>query len=224
MSQTTAEHLVALVRQDRIQPGPDGSVLWRSRAFLPAEPGCYRDEQNATRLCLVEGPAGELFTVVGDLVLQKVGWYKRSALQFVLWIAFATFFLAAGWPRAALPRRQPSLRPQSAFVPQWPGSVARTAAALHFTFIALLAVTLATYSRVGATALLLYETPFMLEVALALPMIAAVLTIAAISGLGAVWRSSGSTSGIRLRFGILAAVLLAFLPFLHSWNLLGFRL
>jgi hypothetical protein len=223
VSQATAEKLVSLVRQDRIQTAADGALMWRSKTFVPAGPQCFQEREALTRLCFVDGPHQMRFAAIGDLVLEKLNWFAARPVQISLWIAFAALFLATGWPRSPLPNQQPSLLPDDAFSPRWPGSLARLAATLHFVFIASLAVVLATNLRTG-TSTLLYEIPAFVLVVLSLPLVAAALTLVAATGLGPVWRSPRSTLGYRLRLTALILALVAFLPFLWSWNLFGFRI
>ena len=224
VSLTTAEKLASLVRQDRIVKAADGGLLWRSQLFAPEGSDCYREQDTHTRLCFVDGSRRGQFAVVGDLVLERLSWYQSRPVQVLLWIAFATLFLAAGWPRATRrPHRQPALQPDDAFSPRWPAFLARTSAALHFVFISSLALFLAIMVRTGSS-VLSYEVPALTSAILCLPMVSAVLTLGALTGLGSFWRSPQSTPGLRFRFVGLLGALVAFLPFLWSWNLLGFHL
>jgi hypothetical protein len=222
VSKASAEKLISLVRQDRIQSAADGSLTWRSKTFDAAGPHCFQERNGETRLCIVDGPDSGRFLAVGDLVLEKLDWYAARPFQTFLWIAFTALFLAAAWPRNPLPARHSALRPDDSFPPHWPGSLARIAASLHFLFIASLAVILATTIRSEST-LLLYEIPPLALVVLTLPLVAAALTLVAVIGLGSVWLSAGrSPLGFRLRLTGLILALVAFLPFLKVWNLLGF--
>ena len=223
VSHATAEKILSLVRQDRIRSAADGALVWRTRTFDPVAPQCFQERQALTRLCLVDGPGPERFAAIGDLVLEKLDWYAARPFQVTLWVAFAALFLAAGWPRASPPIGHLALRPDDFFSPRWPGSLARLAAALHFVFIASLAVFLATTLRTGSTALL-YEVPAFLLLVLSLPLVAAGLTLVAVVGLAPLWRSPRSTRSHRLGVTLLIFALVAFLPFLWSWNLLGFHL
>lgn len=219
----TAEKLVSLVRQDRIRMAADGVLTWRSMIFEPSGPRCFQERQAVTRLCIVEGPDQTRFAAIGDLVLEQLDWYESRPVQVLLWITFTAAFLAAGWPRSPLPKRHSALLPDSSFAPQWPVTLARAAATVHFLFIACLAVVLATELRTGAQHLL-YGVPAFILVILSLPLVAAVLTLIAAAGLGPVWRSSRSSLAYRLRLTVLVLALVTFLPFLWSWNLLGFRI
>jgi CubicO group peptidase (beta-lactamase class C family) len=223
VSRSTAEKLVSLVRQDRIRSTADGSLLWREKIFVPRGSGCFQEQDAPTRLCVVESASPTHHVEVGDLVMEKLGWIAGRPMQVALWVIFATLFLGAGWPRASRPLRQPSLQPEDAFPPRWPFFFAKLAAAIHFTFIASLAVLVATYLRSGST-VLLFEVPPLALAVLSLPLAAGALTVVAATGLVPVWRSARASLFDRLRLTGVVAGLAAFLPFLWSWNLLGFRL
>lgn len=224
VSNGTAEKLISLVRQDRIQNAADGSLTWRSKTFDPAGPDCFLERDGEIRMCTVDGPDPGRFVAVDNLVLEKLDWYAARPFQAFLWIAFTALFLAAAWPRKPLPTPHLALRPDDSFPPRWPGLLARVAASLHFLFIASLAVILATTIR-SESALLLYDIPPLALVVLTLPLVAAALTLVAVIGLGSVWRSAGRSSlGYRLRLTGLILALVAFLPFLKVWNLLGFHI
>ena len=223
VSQATAEKLVSLVRQDRIRGAEDGSLIWRSRVFEPSGSHCFQERRALTRLCVVEGAGSKRYAAIGDLVLQKLAWYEARPFQVTLWVAFTALFLAAAWPRAPLPRPHSALRPDDPFSPRWPRSLARFAAALNFAFIASLAVVLAIALRTGSSTLL-YGIPAYALVVLSLPLVAAALTLIAVAGLVPLWRSPPAGLEHRFRLTLLILALVAFLPFLWSWNLLGFHL
>ena len=164
---------------------------------------------------------GRPFAVIGDLVLEKLAWYEARPIQISLWIAFTAVFLAAGWPRRTLPTRHSALLPDDRFAPRWPLTLARLAAALNFVFLAALAIALATLVRTDSSTLL-FGVPLVVPILLSLPLVAAALTMAAATGLGGVWRARHASLAHRLRVTLLILALVLFLPFLWSWNLLGF--
>ena len=223
VSKSTAEKLVSLVRQDRIRATADRSLLWREKVLVPTDSGCFQEKDAPTRLCVVGGASPIHQVEIGDLVMEKLGWFTGRPTQVALWVAFAALFLGAGWPRASRPLRQPSLQPEDAFPPRWPFFFAKLAAAIQFTFVASLAVLVATHLRTGAT-VLLYEVPPLALAVLSLPLAAAALTVVAATGLVPVWRSPRASLFDRLRLTGVVAGLVAFLPFLWGWNLLGFRI
>lgn len=219
----SAEKLASLVRQDSIRDAENGALRWRSGLFVPTTYPCFQERETLLRLCFVEGGDSTRFAMIGNLIMERISWYESRSVQMTLWVVFAALFLAAGWPRAPLPPRQPSLDPEDAFPPRWPITLARLAAALHFVFIALLAAVVALHSRMDSS-ILLYEVPSYLLAILGVPLLAAALTLISGTGIVSVWRNPRSTWGYRIYFAGLLAALVAFLPFLGSWKLLGFHL
>jgi hypothetical protein len=68
-----------------------------------------------------------------------------------------------------------------------------------------------------------FGVPFAVRLVLCLPLVGAALTLPTMLGMVQAWQKSYWTFGNRLRLTLTVAVLLLFLPFLHGWNLLGFR-
>jgi hypothetical protein len=97
------------------------------------------------------------------------------------------------------------------------------AAAIDLLFIVAASALLAVAVTRGPE-LLVIGAPGVLYAVLSLPLAAMALTVAAIAGLTRVWRHGRWTLRHRLRVSRLLIPLVAFLPFLHFWNLLGFRL
>lgn len=219
----TVAKLLVLVRQDRIRQTDDAGLIWRSHRYRPIAPLAFQQIDGTTRLCFIPDADRLSLAASQNAVLERLPWCAAWPVQAVLWIAFAAIFLAAGWPRAKSPNRPPVLSLSIVRSPRWPLLLVRLAAAFHFSFLAALAMFLAIASRHEGR-LLLYGIPRVTFIVLVLPLVGGVLTLAAFIGLIVVWRSAHWSNGQRLRFALLTAVLLAFLPFLRYWNLLGFHL
>ena len=71
----------------------------------------------------------------------------------------------------------------------------------------------------------LLENPLTgLKVALALPVIAALLTLGALGASVVQWRTGAGTRGARLRYAATVLVAVLFIWSLNQWNLLGWRM
>ena len=219
----SAEKLLSFIRQDRILRLDAGAIGWRSRSFIAVGPTSFQESDGERLLGFVEGPGPVRFAATEYQVFEKLTWYEARPVQMALWTLFAAVFLAAGWPRLSLPHRHLLLEPDDAFSPRWPLSLARFAATVQFVFIVALAILVASGLRSGASPLL-YRIPPVVFAVLSLPLVGAALTLVAIPGLGPVWRSARWTLGRRLRLTFLLLALVVFLPFLWSWNLLGFEI
>lgn len=90
-------------------------------------------------------------------------------------------------------------------------------ALLLFSFIAVMA-TLA-----GKIEVLLGDTPGRLKIALTLPVLAAVLVLAAAWVAVRQWRTGAGSLAMRVRHSGAVLVALVFMAVLHAWNLLGWR-
>lgn len=219
----TVMKLQVLLRQDRIQQTADGKLIWRSRVYRPIAPLAFQQVDGTGRLCFVSS-SGELrFAASDDIVLEKLPWFAARPVQAVLWVGFAAIFLGAGWPRVRSLPRHWTLSTRIMQSCRWPLLLARLAATLHFLFLAAVAVISAIAARRGLD-LVLYGVPTAALGILVLPMVAAVATLGALSGLVLTWRSPDWYGAQRWRLLMLMTALLAFLPFLHYWNLLGFQL
>ena len=219
----TVMKLQVLIQQDRIRRTADDRLIWRSQEYRPIAPLAFQQVDGTKRLCFVSDSGRLRFAASDDVVLERLPWFATRPVQAVLWITFAAIFLAAGWPRGqSMPRRRAlSLRDIRSF--WWPLLLARLAATFHFLFLTAVAVTSAIAARYGVS-LVVYGVPTAPLVLLVLPLVAAFLTLAALTGLVLTWRSPDWYGAQRWRLAMLTAALLAFLPFLHYWNLLGFHL
>lgn len=224
ISQTSIEKLATLIRQDRIVASADGGVVWRSHTFRPAEePLLYREMETGEPLAEVVGETGARYLASPWGLMERVTWLEARPVQLILWVLFAAILLAAStWPAGRVPRYQPNLTPTDSFLPRWPFYCAAMAALFHLVFLVTLTATLAWALGEGARSLA-YGVPFTLRLLLCLPLIGGALTLPAALGVAQAWRRDSWTFGYRLRLTLTVAALILFLPFLHSWNLLGFR-
>ena len=218
----SAEKLLSLVRQDRLIGLYDGSIRWRSRRYLPVGPNEYREEGGGRRIAFLADPQQPTLAATGERVIERLEWHRARPIQASLWVAFATVFLIAGWPRPPLPRKAADLTPSDSFSPRWPVNLARLAATLFFLFIAALAFVLVGALRWN-TPDLLHEVSPVLYAVLTLPLLGTALVPAVVVGVGFAWGSPNWTRGQRWRLTLLALALLLFPPFLWTWNLLGFH-
>jgi len=224
ISQSSIEKLATLIRQDRLVEIPDGDLVWRSRRFRPAEePLLYRDVDSGEPLALVTSDAKTWYIASSWGLMERVSWIDSQPVQLALWILFAAIFLAAAsWRTSRFPQGQAILTPTDAFHPRWPLYCATVAAVFHLIFLITLAATLAWTLGEGAQSLA-FGVPLSIRLVLCLPLVGAALTLPTLVGVARAWQMRSWTFGLRLRLTLTLAFLLLFLPFLHSWNMLGFR-
>ncbi|NIA01603.1 MAG: serine hydrolase [Bacteroidia bacterium] len=222
--QTSIEKLATLIRQDRLLEAPGGDLVWRSHRFSPADqPLLLRDTDSGEPLALVSSTAGTRYLAFSWGLMESVSWFHSRPVQLVLWILFAAIFMAASaWPTGRFPQDQAELIPTDSFRPRWPLYCAGLAALFNLSFLVTLAATLAWALGEGAQSLA-FGVPPIVRLVLCLPLVGAALTVPALLGVARAWQKRSWTFSYRLRLTLTVAVLLLFLPFLHTWNLLGFR-
>ena len=221
---TSLEKLATLIRQDRLVESAAGDLVWRSRTFRPAEePLLYREVDSGEPLALVSGTSKTWYLAFSWGLMEGVSWFDSRPVQLTLWIVFAALFLAASaLPTNRFPARRASLTPPDSFRPRWPLYCASFAALFHLSFLITLAATLAWALGEGAQSLA-FGVPLAPRLVLGLPLIGAALTLPALLGTIRAWLARSWTLGHRLRLTFTVVALLLFLPFLRTWNLLGFH-
>src|SRR5439155_25348947 len=149
------------------------------------------------------GPADHGFLGMAPMmVMDRVSWYELPKLHWVVLGGGALVFLctlgAAG--RRAVRRRLGAARPEDALPWRW---------LLILTALLDVAFLIAAAAVLGASDGLLENPLTGLKVALALPVIAALLTVGAIWAGVRQWRTGAGTRGARLRYAatVLVAVL-----------------
>jgi CubicO group peptidase (beta-lactamase class C family) len=222
--QTSIAKLATLIRQDRLAESPEGDLLWRAHKFRSAEPPLlFRDVDSGEPLALVRGDSDTWYLAFSWGLMESVSWFDSRPVQLTLWVVFAAMFLSASaWPTSRFPGRQAKLAPTDSFQPRWPLHCACLAALFHLSFLITLAATLAWALGEGAQSLA-FGVPLAVRIVLCLPLVGAALTLPALIGVLRAWQAKSWTFGYRLRLTLTVVTLLLFLPFLHIWNMLGFR-
>ena len=152
-------------------------------------------------------------TVPMEAFERKSGFASPKFHMLVLGLGLVVFLLTAG---AALVRR---FTPKVRRPPRLPGRA--------------LVVGLSTAFLLGAVGIaasaadvqsLLYNNLGKIKLALALPVIGALLTVAALVAAVWQWMSGAGTRGERLRYAAVVVVACLFVWSLNTWNLLGWRM
>ncbi|MCC7353500.1 MAG: beta-lactamase family protein, partial [Anaerolineae bacterium] len=182
----------------------------------------FQSPDGKTRIVFVEDGQGNITHMAsGQWVTEKVPWYKTAAfhtgLLGIYVVAFAVMALIS--PVSSLIRRRRGQPPPVARLPRPTRLLTALAAALNLTMLALMAVLLPQSDRLG----LEYGMPPVLAAVLAIPIVTTILSVGALISAGLAWKNRyGSLAG-RVAYSLGVVILLAFIPFLLYWNLLGFR-
>ncbi len=188
------------------------------------EPLLFRGVGDDGYLAFRENERGEVtHMLIGTEAYEKLAWYETPTFQKKLFVFFPPTFLAAavaggllyGAGRLSSARsRRPSVnRPSLAYF------IAISVSVLNLLFL----VGLGYFGRGVDAYSYLYGMPAVMVGLLLIPLLTAGLSVilAVLTGLS--WKQRrGSLSG-RVYFSLTTILALMFIPFLHYWNLLGFR-
>lgn len=164
---------------------------------------------------------------LGPAGFEKLPWYETTYFQVPVAIFFVVAFVSAFgiWPVGALKRRFGK------------GSKSNSSEKGHFStaklawLVAGLISTLYLVFLVGMGVVFwqhdplefIYEVPSTLRVLLYVPLVAAGLTVALPIFAALAWKNQYWSIRKRWHYSLVTLAALGFIPFLHYWNLLGFR-
>jgi CubicO group peptidase (beta-lactamase class C family) len=193
------------------------SLLGQQLHLMPVDSLLFRDVVSGEPVAFRADKSGHITHAFIGLVPMEA-FERRGGLGaprlhlFVLGLGAVVFLLTAG---AALVRR---LTPRERRPPSLPGRA--LVVGLSVAFLAGVGAIAAAASDIQS---ILYNRLGKLDWALALPVIGALLTLAALVAAVRQWRSGAGTRWARLRYSAVVLVALLFVWSLNSWNLLGWR-
>jgi CubicO group peptidase (beta-lactamase class C family) len=186
--------------------------------WTEASPFFFRSADGQESLAFRQEPQGEVTHLfLGTVAMERLAWFENAALHRALGIAFLALFSSAwlGWPLYCLYYRRRSQRGKGPWLFGWPAAVA---AFLNTFFL----VSFYYYITAWPDPFI-YGVPLGIMALLLLPLLAGTLTLSSLWILGRTWRKGQGSLGARLHYSLVVLSLVLFLPFLHYWNLLGFR-
>jgi CubicO group peptidase (beta-lactamase class C family) len=212
----------------RVQPAADSANVLtvsgldeESGRWVEVEPLVFQREGSEARIAFGEDARGRITHLYArghtPGAFDKVAWHQNPAFhQTVLGVCLLVFLtVVLGWPLAALTRRlfgRPRELPQAV---RQARRLAFGVSALNVLFL-VLAVTLI------STQPLQFGVPTGVKVLFVVPLVTLAMTIG-LPILGArAWRRSWSALG-RVQYALVTLAAFAFIWFLNTWNLLGFR-
>jgi CubicO group peptidase (beta-lactamase class C family) len=222
MSYTTFMKAAALSGVTRIGVADSGTltatVAGETMRLVPVDSLLFRDVTSGEPVAFRADGNGRITHAFVGMV-PMMTWEKRTGLAsptlhlVVLGLGLVVFVFTAG---AALVRR---LTPRQRRPAPLPGRMLVVGLSLAF-LIGVVAIA-ASAANVQD---LLYNRLGKLNVALSLPVIGALLTIAALVAAVWQWLSGAGTRWERLRYAAVVLVAMLFVWSLNSWNLLGWRM
>jgi CubicO group peptidase (beta-lactamase class C family) len=229
--------LLSALTTSRIEvtAGSDGSLAttmwpWKLIAdtrWIEDEPGVFREAGGTKTLAFDldgDGRPTRLHVAGAQLfVMEPVAWHQSTRLTIGLLAFFVAVLLLAaiGWPAGRLTRRlrrrrAPAGSPASADLRRV-RLLTGLAGASGLAFLLGFAVHFAA-DQVG-----LFNVSPALRLLLLLPLLAAALAIAAAASVVLLWLRHDGAVAARLYHSGVVLALLALIPFLHYWRLLGFH-
>lgn len=225
-TRTTLEKAGALRDRDfLVRDLGDGALgIWGIR-FVEIGPGLFRSVDTEEKVACREGPDGRILLVteelfVGNQTWEQLPWTESAAFHRDALLALLALFLSG---LALRPREEARLFETPVEAP--PGArravqVGTLLSGLNLLFPVLMFVA---FRQAAQGAGLLYGVPPLVTVALALPLIAAPLVPFLLALAARAWKEGWWSLRWRVHYTLLGLGGIAFLVFLHSWNLLGFR-
>ena len=142
-----------------------------------------------------------------------------AILVLLLSVSMVLFLSVLAWPIGALRNRLKGKKKAGASRPRQARWVAGVMSALYVLFLAGIWVIVLS----GGPSTIQYGDPPLLPFVLVLPLVAAVLTIAALGFTVLAWKNRYWGVAGRVHYTLVTVAALAFIWFLDYWNLLGFR-
>ncbi|HEU5208311.1 MAG TPA: serine hydrolase domain-containing protein, partial [Longimicrobiales bacterium] len=224
MSYTTWQKAAGLMGGVKVSADEEGALvvglLGEPMRMVPVGPLLYREELGHELLAFEEDEDGAVtHAFIGSapmMVLERLSWFQSPTLHQVLLILCAVIFVATiiAAVRRFFRKRWGHVRPEDELRGR---SLIVGIAVLDVAFLVALGVLASDFWA-------LLSPPFTdLQLALALPVIAGLLTIAAIVVAVRHWRSGAGTRGARITYSVVIATSLVFMWSLNMWNLLGWR-
>ncbi|HZF26032.1 MAG TPA: serine hydrolase [Steroidobacteraceae bacterium] len=221
---TTFEKAFAAGGDFKVEPMPDGTLMMPDPIFgdpgrwSEVGEGVYRQADDDVFVAFKAGAGGRGMDLVGPfppIAATRIAWYESSTLHAVILgigiLLFITTVVSAIRQRRADRAGAPDLR--------WARPALALAGVLLIAFLLGIAAVLGT-----GIEKLIYHIPSAFYVALALPLIAVPLVLAAVYFTWQLWKTRAWRVGARLHYTFAALAAFAFLVVLNYWNLLGYRL
>jgi CubicO group peptidase (beta-lactamase class C family) len=224
-SYTTFQAAMGLTGAVSVSAGDSGRVVVRSPLgtshLVPVGPLLYRDATGDDLVSFKAGPDGAVrygfLGMAPMMALERIPWYRSPKLHWVVLglgvLVFVGTIVAA--VRRVARRRFGTPRPEDPL----PGrALVITVALLNLAFLAAVATIL------GSSGGLLEGPLTGLKVALALPVLGALLALGAAVMAVRHWRTGAGTRGARMLYSSAVVVSLLVAWSLSQWNLLGWRM
>jgi CubicO group peptidase (beta-lactamase class C family) len=222
-SYTKFEKVFAATGDLKVQPMPDGSLLFADPIFgepgrwIEVAEGVFRKNDEDLFVAFKGDASGRATHLVGyfpPIASQRIAWYATGTFHAVVvaiaLILFITMLVSALRQRRADRAAASNLR--------WARPVLALAGVLLIAFLLGIVATLA-----SGLEKLIFEIPATFYVTLAFPLLVVPLVALALYFTWRVWQTRAWGFGARLHYTLATLAALAFLLVLNYWNLVGYR-
>jgi CubicO group peptidase (beta-lactamase class C family) len=223
---TTYEKVTGLFPFLNISTIDDGKLLARSKQWIQVEPLVFQELGGQDTMVFKEDQEGNITHVflspMPHSACIKLQGIHNPVYHYILLVICGLLFLSTWrWPFALLYRKVCRRKNQKEKGPEsiW----ARLLAGIMSTFYILTVIGLIIVFSDETGLIFGSAVPF-LKIVLVLPLVALLLTLAVLFFSFLAWVKKYWTPCERLHYTLIALASLAFLWFLHYWNLLGFKI
>jgi CubicO group peptidase (beta-lactamase class C family) len=227
-SYTKYEKIVSLFMQGKVAPTKEGTLLVKIpgavRQYAELEPLVFREVDGQSKLVFKEDGRGRVTVAfagdIPEMALLKLKWYEQSMYQYVIAGFCVLFFVIAaiGWPLTALSRKMCRRKVEGNPAPRITRWLAGLMSGCFLLFLVLMA---ASFSNIYEA---MYGVPLLFKIALALPLIGALLAIGVLVFAVVAWAKKYWYGCRRLTYTLILAAGVVFIWLLHFYNLLGWHL
>jgi hypothetical protein len=226
-SYTNLEKVIGLFGAVEISDSGDGALLfstpWGEWRFVEVEPGFYfRQADGPFALVFREDDRGRITHVVTDITpmfaLEKLNWYETPAFNMALLLVCVLVFLSmilVALIRAIRNRRSSDGRKSASRGARMADRTILGISVLNLLFVA--------GTVLWGDPVPLFGVSMIYKIVLGLGVLAAVLTAGALVYTVLAWKNGEWGIAARAYYTLVTVAAVAFVWFLHYWNLLGWR-
>jgi len=196
--------------------------LFGGKQYVEVEPLLFRELDGQRELAFRNNSQDRITHMFTGGAYIKLKWYEVAMFHYILLVFSHILFLSAlvTWPVSALRDRLKAKKKAGAPRSCQARWVAGGMSALYVLF--LVGIWVIVLSG-GIYSTILYGVPPLLPFVLLLPLVAAVLTIAALGFTVLAWKNRYWGVAGRVHYTLVTLAALAFIWWLNYWNLLGFK-
>ena len=208
---TSVERLGSLFDQVRVKAAGPGAISWDDRHYQAIDPLAFAAKDGSSVVAFGEEEGEIRYFLRRGGAYERQSWLRSLPVQGVTWALFLVTFAVT--IVLALRRRR---RPYSFTL-----RAAALASTAYLFFVATMGYVMS--RELGGEGSLAFGPTPLLWFSLSLPLVGAAFALVSACGLPKIWRQAVAGTRERIALTLLVLAQVAFVPFLASWNLLGFH-